>query len=116
MIDKKIWLLGGTGAIALSVAIAITFNIVVKNVTDPATQIPGQLSCDELQIAINNLGRPGLERLPDLVKDNITWLRMQGENCQLQGKNWLLANGNIQIQKTTKGPILGNETNDLSKW
>ena len=96
MIDKKILWLGGAGAAAVSIAIAITVNVVINKDTDIQGSIPGQLNCIELQQAIDNLGRPGLNQMPQLVRDNIDWIRMQGEDCQLQGKDWSLVAGHIK--------------------
>jgi len=96
MIDKKILWLGGAGAAAVSIAIAITVNVVINKDTDIQTSTPGQLTCIELQQAIDNLGRPGLNQMPQLVRDNIDWLRMRGEDCRLQGKDWSLVDGKIK--------------------
>ncbi len=96
MISKKILWLGGAGAAAVSIAIAITINVVINNDTEIQEGTPGQLTCIDLQRAIDNLGRPGLNQMPKLVRDNIDWIRMQGEDCRLQGKDWSLIAGKIK--------------------
>lgn len=113
MIDKKILWLGGAGAAAVSIAIAITVNVVINKDTDIQTSTPGQLTCIELQQAIDNLGRPGLNQMPQLVRDNIDWLRMRGEDCRLQGKDWLLVAGKIKTAPVAQRPVIGDEGNIL---
>ncbi len=117
MINRKILWLGGAGAAAVSIAIAITVNVVINKDTAIQTRTPGQLICIELQQAIDNLGRPGLNQLPQLVRDNIDWLRMRGEDCSLQGKNWSLVDGEIKRNApVAQRPIIGDEKYNLNDW
>ena len=91
MIDKRIlWWVGG-GAVAASIVIAVTVNVVINNNTAGHKH----LSCIELQQAIDDIGRPGFDLLPERIVDSA---RKQDGNCNVIGKDWLIVNGRLQRQ------------------
>lgn len=96
MIDKKILWFSGAGIGVISIAIAITINIVINNDTGNQENTPSQLTCIELQQTIDNLGRPGLDNIPKLVRNNIDRIRIQEDNCILQGRDWSLIAGKLK--------------------
>ena len=94
MINKKIFLLTGAGVAAVSVAIAITINVIVKP-TD-SNNISDHLTCQQLQQAIDNLDRPPFNQLPATIRNDIEWIMVRDFDCQLNGKNWILKKGKLQ--------------------
>lgn len=116
MIDKKIIWLGGAGAAALSIAIAITINVNINKDSGNQTTRPNQLTCVELQQAINNLSHPGFDQLPESIKTNVVRIGKQEEHCYLQGKGWELIAGKIKQSpsKETWKKAIGKETTDTT--
>lgn len=118
MIDKKILLFGGAGAVAISIAIAITVNIVINNDNDSGNQLKPlhQLTCAELQQAIDKLARPGFDNLPKSIIDNIDRIRIQRGECHLQGKDWELIADQIErfSAKNEWRKSIGDEITDTT--
>ena len=118
MIDKKIlWWVGG-GAVAASIIVAVTVNVVINNNTAGHKH----LSCIELQQAIDDIGRPGFDLLPERIVDSA---RNQEDNCNVIGKDWLIVNGRLQRQmpgtkweQLTGGAttVIGNERSILDDF
>lgn len=112
MIKKKIlwWFVGGT--IVVSIAIAVTINVVINN-DKPAT--PEKSSCEELQQAIDKLGRPGIDLIPGDIKVAIRQqINDQNEACNVTGKDWSINHGKLQIHRGNT--IIGNERSMLDDF
>lgn len=94
MIDKKILWMAGAGIAAVSIAVAVTINIVVNKPGDTTT--PDHLTCEQLQRAIDNLDHPPLSQLPTIIRNDIEWIKVRDFDCRLNGKNWILRHGKLQ--------------------
>lgn len=110
MLNKKTLWIAGAGAAALSIAVAITVNIVTPD-KPTAPQQPEHLSCAELQQAIDNLGKPSLSQLPAILRNDIEWIRVRDFDCHLNGKNWTLAKGKIELIHKSKQVDVTQGTN-----
>ncbi|MFH1216518.1 MAG: hypothetical protein V1706_08450 [Pseudomonadota bacterium] len=111
MIEKKILLGAGGGAIALSIAVAVTINIVINDGTDSQPATGEQLSCTELQQAVDDIGRPGFDLLPRHIKEAIG---MQDNTCNVTGKDWSIVHG--QVHRQTDNTIIGDERSILEDF
>jgi hypothetical protein len=111
MIEKKILLGAAGGAIALSIAVAVTINIVINGGSDSHSETGKQLSCTELQQAVDDIGNPGFDLLPGHIKEAIV---MQDNTCNVTGKDWSILNG--QVRRQTDQTIIGNERSILEDF
>lgn len=114
MIDKKILWLAGAGVAAVSIAVAVTINIVVNK----PDNTPDHLTCEQLQRAIDNLGRPPFDQLPAIIRNDIEWIRVRDFDCRLNGGTWTLRAGKLPQTKpeTVHRPILGDGSNILDDF
>ena len=115
MINKKILLLAGAAIAAMSIAIAITVNVVV-NKSASTDGAPDHLTCSQLQRAIDNLDKPALSQLPEIIRNDIEWIRVRDFDCRLKGKNWTLLSGKLIQPKSVHRPVLGDESNILDDF
>lgn len=106
MLAKKylLWACGG----AIAISIAVTVNVVINDNTDSQSATNKQLSCTELQQAIDDIGRPGFGLLPENIADNVRMMQ-QDRTCNLSGKNWSLVNSKLQVYTTTHTNIHDGE-------
>lgn len=115
MINKKILWLAGAGIAAVSIAIAITINVIQSN---NQKKSPDHLTCQQLQRAIDHLGRPAFDQLPKIIRNDIEWIRVRDFDCVLNGGTWNLRAGKIPQPKSESvhRPVLGDESNILDDF
>lgn len=107
MIDKKILLLTGAGIAAISIAIAITVNIVVNKPDSPGNT-SDHLTCAQFKAAVERqtaAGRATIEQLPALLRSNLDWISATDPTCHIEGDNWILDKGIITVQSSDEVDI-----------
>jgi len=112
MIDKKLLWWAGGGAIAVSIAVAVTVNVVINDNTVSQSATGKQLSCTELQQAIDDIGRPGFDLLPGYIADSA---RSQSRDCNVTGKHWSIINGQLQMRRVGH-TVIGDERSILDDF
>jgi hypothetical protein len=113
MIDKRILIFGSIG----TAAIIVVFSLIIKSnqVLEITTNKHQNMTCSEVQEAINSLDKPGYNRLPSYIIEAVEHFRKQNGNCVIQGKNWTLFDDAINhFPDPNEKEIIGKETTNTT--